>query len=145
MAGAVSAEGVPPAEMRAMLGRLLAVLDAALTDLERRIAATHAEGDGGDGGSGAGAGFDLKAVLDAVSVITRTIEKVEQLLRTLSQGADGTDDGTVSDAERAALSRRLERWIDERADARLSERLVAERLAGEGAEPSSDAGHDVDG
>lgn len=91
--------------LEGMLKATVEELQAHLTSFgERRKAAEAEARAGGEGLAGARAQADAKAAIEAISLIVRTLEKIEALQRTLADGRVAETDIDAA-AEAAALEK----------------------------------------
>ena len=73
----------------------------------------------------------LKAEADLVSLAARTAEKIHEISKVVALEAEASGMAVVSEAERAQLRERVEKWIEERAEARFRAWLAERGDAGE--------------
>jgi hypothetical protein len=81
---------------------------------------------------------DLKASSDAISVTVRTLEKIDELQRKIIDAREEMAERTISDADLAALSDRLDAHIESRAQA-LAARHIGLAGSEEGPRRADDA------
>lgn len=73
---------------------------------------------------------DLKAAVDALSLIIRTLEKIDSLQRSLARDLEIASEQTFSEADYAAMAADVERKISERAEERMRAWLAERDAAG---------------
>ena len=120
------AEADPAREMQAMLVEMTKELRERFQRFQSQKAeAERAADDAGDEAARKIAQADAKAAIEAVSLIVRTLEKIDSLQRTLvseriaaEEAAGGADD---LDALAAEFERLVEVRVAERLDARIAE------------------------
>ena len=81
----------------------------------------------------------LKAQADLISLAARTAEKILEMNKVIAVEEDASGNGPLSEEERTALSERVEKWIDERAEARMAEWIVERTAEHDGSLPAHDA------
>lgn len=119
--------------LAASLQRTQRHLERLLDDVERTM-------DEGPPGASA-----VKAHTDSVSAIVRVIEKIQALKKVLASEAEAQGTAGPTPAEREALSRRVERWIDERSEERAAAVLAKHPCECSGAAPGGTRPLVVDG
>lgn len=128
------------AAMADMLGRMRGELDQQFrTFADLRDGAVRRTGDDQPEGEAKQARADLKAAVDALSVIVRTLEKVDQLERQLARDRAELEAQPESQDSYDALWSEVSGLIEARVEERLAER-VQQRLHELGIEPPRHAG-----
>lgn len=120
-------EASPVAEMQRLLNDMTAELRAQF-DMFRTIRERAESAVGGDDAEAKAAKADAKSAVDAISLITRTLEKIDGLQRGLADALAREAEETFDDAAYQALVAGIDRKIAERAEER-AHMLLAERAA----------------
>lgn len=128
------------AAMADMLGRMRMELDQQFrTFADLRDGAVRRAGEDQPEGEAKLARADLKAAVDALSVIVRTLEKVDQLERQLARDRADLEAQPESQDSYDALWAEVSVMIEARVEERLAERVLL-RLSELGIEPPLHAG-----
>jgi hypothetical protein len=136
-----AAEPSPAEETQRLLSEMHTELKAQFEVFRKIRADADARLDGGDDNEQKLAKADLKAAIDALSLITRTIEKIDGLQRSLARDIETAAEQDVSDAEYDEMVAGIERKIDERAAERMRAWLAeCEAGGGSATGPPVDAG-----
>jgi len=141
------AEASPVAEMQALLNAMTGELRQQF-DMFQKIRAQAAPRLDGEEAEARIAKADAKAAVDALSLITRTMEKIDGLQRGLADSIARAAEETVDDAAYRSLLAGIEHKIAERAEERAHV-LLAEWTAGAAGEtgppgPGAKGGRDAD-
>jgi hypothetical protein len=130
-----AAEPSPAEQTQALLNEMTTELKAQFEVFRKIRADAEAKLAGGDESEQKLAKADVKAAIDALSLITRTIEKVDSLQRSLAHDRELAFEQEFDEAAYEQLLAETERAIERR----VNERLAALRLAGSDP-PPVDAG-----
>jgi uncharacterized protein YgfB (UPF0149 family) len=130
-----SGEAAPGEELRVMLNQMTAEMrEQFAAFVELRKAAETAAAQGGDEAAGKLARADLKAAVDAMGLIVRTLEKIDQLQRQLARDreleAESREEAQGYAEAKAQLLRIIEERAEEKAALIVEERLRALEAAG---------------
>lgn len=143
--GGEEARGSPVGEMQALLNMMTGELRAQFAIFQRIRSGAEGRLDG-DEAEGKAARADAKSAVDAISLITRTLEKIDSMQRSLADVLAREAEENFDDAAYETLLADIDRKISERAEAR-ARLLVEERTtaAADGTGPPGtgkpDAGH----
>ncbi|QLF69858.1 hypothetical protein FE840_010080 [Peteryoungia desertarenae] len=129
----LKALGGPEAEFARLLEDYTLEMRAQF-DLFRRLRES-AEGllDGADEALAKAARADIKAATDAIALIIRTLEKIDQLSRQLARDRADAEERQLADSDPDRLRRSVVALIEAQVEARLEERVeaaLAARLEG---------------
>lgn len=127
-----AAEPSPAEETQKLLNEMTTELKAQFEVFRKIRTEAEAKLAGGDENEQKLAKADVKAAIDALSLITRTIEKVDGLQRSLAHDREVAFEQEFSDADYQDMLAGIERKISERAEERMRAWL-AEHEAGGGA------------
>lgn len=123
-----SSEAAPGEELRVMLNQMTAEMREQFSAfVELRKAAETAAAQGGDEAAGKLARADLKAAVDAMGLIVRTLEKIDQLQRQLARDRELEAESREEAQGYARAKAQLLQIIEERAEEKAA-RIVEERL-----------------
>jgi len=120
-------EVLPGDELRVMLNQMTAEMReqfAAFVELRK---GAEVAADGGDEAAGKLARADLKAAVDAMGLIVRTLEKIDQLQRQLARDREMEMESRAEAEGYAAAKGQLLEIIEQRAEEKAA-LLVAERI-----------------
>jgi hypothetical protein len=130
-----SSEAEPGEELRVMLNQMTAEMREQFSAfVELRKAAEAAAAQDGDEAAGKLARADLKAAVDAMGLIVRTLEKIDQLQRQLARDreleAESREEAQGYGEAKAQLLQIIEERAEEKAALMVEERLRALEAAG---------------
>lgn len=126
-------EPSPVIEMQRLLNDMTAELRGQF-DMFQKIRMRAEDAIDGDEAEAKAARADAKAAVDAVSLIIRTLEKIDGLQRGLADALARQAEENFDDAAYQALVASIDRKIGERAEER-AHMLMAERAAADGTGP----------
>lgn len=140
LAGLLNALTAEMGEQFRLFRRLRADAEAGLSG--------EADGDAGADGlrpdalrpDGKTARADVKAATDAMSLIVRTLEKIDALQRQLARDRADAETRRAEEDDDAAIGKRLERLIEARAEERARDLIEKWRNAGDGLADASPGG-----
>lgn len=133
--GPEDARGSPVGEMQALLNMMTGELQAQFAIFQRIRGEAEGRLDG-DEAEAKAARADAKASVDAISLITRTLEKVDAMQRSLADVLAREAEENFDDAAYEALLVDIDRKISARAEAR-ARLLVDERSATAGGDEAT--------
>jgi hypothetical protein len=123
-----SAAASPAEEQRVLLNQMTAELREQFSAFRGLRRAAEAAADSGDEAAAKLARADLKAATDAMSLIVRTLEKIDQLQRQLARDLEMEAERQGGAAGYEAAKAELLRLIEERAAEKAETLLAEERL-----------------